>query len=91
MSSKKGPPPPSIVSANPVTSSILTKKDPTSARSILGLNQLGYLDLDTKNVSFEGNDSKEKRRKLPTAPKEDESIAAAIATKKLIKEKLCKF
>lgn len=85
---KKGLP---IVSANPVTSSILTKKDPSSARSILGLNQLGYLDLDTKNVSFEGQDSKEKRRKLPTAPKEDESIAAAIATKKLIKEKLCKF
>lgn len=49
-------------------------------------NSLGYLDLDTKNVTFEGD--KGKRRKLPTAPKDEEPVSSMLATRKLIKERL---
>lgn len=77
-------------------SSILNKK-PTNttansaARSVTGTNPLSatlglsYLDLDTKNVSFE--EDKSRRRTLPSVPP-DEVETSVISTRKFIKERL---
>ncbi|KAI2802313.1 hypothetical protein BLOT_010506 [Blomia tropicalis] len=70
-------------STSSLTSTTLTTTTTTTTSS--QLNTLGYLDLDTKNVTFE--DCYEKRRKLPTVPKDEEPISS-IATRKLIKDRL---
>ena len=85
-------PPRNTKTGYPIISSQARKKDtaiPSGVRTAIGTNplsaNLGYLDLDTKAVTFE---DKCKRRKLPAAPKEEEFLSSVLSTKKLIKEKL---
>ena len=85
-------PPQNTKTGYPIISSQARKKEssvPSGVRSANGTNplsaNLGYLDLDTKAVTFE---DKFKRRKLPAAPKEEEFLSSMLNTKKLIKEKL---
>ena len=87
MTNSRGLPTTSVtaVSSSVYPSSILSKKDTSRSIGTSSLNTLGYLDLDTKNVTFEND---KKRRKLPTVPKEDDSISSILATRKLIKESL---
>lgn len=75
------------IGSTSTTATRATKSAVSMAPNAISLNTLGYLDLDTKNVTFE-DESKGQRRKLPEVPKDEEAISSLISTKQLIKEKL---
>lgn len=67
------------------TEQIASQKSGQQSQALV--TSLGYLDLDTKNVTFDRWAGR-RRRHLPTAPREEDPIASTIATRRLIKEKL---